>query len=694
MSNRIKRLITVAACAVFTAVFIVIMRFAVPEIPSVPETGGEISYVAANELEDGTYEFNSYSFVIGEDVTAVRISDLPKLGRITKVNYVANKFVTPDSLSPDIEIVDLTKDFDFAEKGTLIFIVMNLDPTSEDFKAQSDALSEFKIGDNWEFEFSLPKIFSASNVYRQANLEARHGEIENYDFINFTTTYDKKTERFSSLAERTSIGLKFYSRRQAINQYQMITVHYQSAGTVYSGLKDCPLIGTQRNVKSILDKSSDLLIAFAVLAALVFAVLIVLSLLKHSIHLIPVIVWIFGIFLMMFPKFLLGQSTSSPLLWSALSRSAVFLTLGGATFSLGRNFGKFPAKYVFTALSGVGFLIAFLHPFVSFAAANVLYVICNILRGTGAVALIVFVAFALLNKSDERIVFETSTAAIIAVAVFASIFVPNAFPVYVNPMFYLCILTALTSFIGIFKVFKDTETANAYLTANLYMEVERQVKDIKAVITERDNLLQFVSHDMKKPLQSSAPIIDALIERETDDEQTKALKIVKQNTSRVIDNLSEVGSYARFNYIAEKSQTVDLFELCEYLFEFHRPDCNANGIILKNTVNKHYKAFVKKQGLENALSNVILNAIEHANCKTITISARTEKNLVILSVADDGKGISETVDVFGAYVSENSDKGGLGLFICKNIVESMNGKLSYDTDDGGTVFHFTLLKAA
>ncbi len=694
MSSRIITLITVAACAVITAVFIVIMNFAVPEITRAPETHGEISYVATTENGDGTFELENYNFVIGEDITAVRISDLQKLNKITKVNYVADKFVSPDSLSPDIEIVDLTKPFDFAEKGTLIFIVMNLDPESADFLEQSEKLAEFRIGDNWEFEFSLPKVFSASNVYLQSNLAARHGEIENYDFINFTTTYDKKTDRFAELAERTSIGLKFYARRQAINPYQMITVHYQSSGTVYSGLKDCPLIGMDRDVKNILEKSQDLLIAFAVLTAVVFVVLIVLSLLKRSKSLIPVIVWIFGIFLMMFPKFILGQSTSLPLLWSALSRSGVFLTLGGAIFALGGNFGKFPARYVFTALTGVGFLIAFIHPFVPFAAARVLYIIYNILRGISAVALMVFVGFAALKKSDSHTVLEISTAAIIAVAVFASLFLPIVFPVYRNSMFYLCIITVLTSFVGIFRMFKDTETANAYLTANLHMEVDRQLKDIKAVITERDNLLQFVSHDMKKPLQSSAPIIDALIERETDEEQIKALGIVKQNTSRVIDNLSEIGSYAKFNYIAEPSQTVDLFELCAYLFEFHRPDCNANGIILKNNVGKHYKAFVKKQGLENAVSNVILNAIEHANCKTVMLSVRAEKNAVILSVADDGKGISGDADVFGAYVSENAENGGLGLFICKNIVESMNGKLSYISTDTGTVFDFTLLKAA
>lgn len=198
---------------------------------------------------------------------------------------------------------------------------------------------------------------------------------------------------------------------------------------------------------------------------------------------------------------------------------------------------------------------------------------------------------------------------------------------------------------------------------------------------------------MKKPLQSSDTLLDTLIEREKDVEQVKALKIIKQNNSRVISNLSEIGSYARFNYIAEQSQITDLYSLCASVYEFHKPDCDANGIILHNAVGKHYKVFVKRQGLENAISNIVINAIEHSNCKTITLSAKTVKNRVILSITDDGKGITDGVDLFGAYGTDKSRTRGVGLFICKNIMESMSGELTYESVSGRTVFHLSLLKA-
>jgi len=708
MSNYVKKILTVALYSLLTLVFIIVMHFAAPKIAPVAETDGEITYYITDYLPDGSFTNRNETAIVGTDVAAVRISDLGKLNVLTSVNYVADKFVSTNSLE-GAQIVDLTQPFEFAEKGTLIFVIMNLDPESEDFREQSERLSQYKIGDHWHFTISLPKIFNASNVYNNGDLVARHGDIENYQFSNFNTNYDIKTEKYSPKVERTNIDLQFYTRRHALNQYRMITIHYQSAGTVYSGINDCPLIGTESAVNKTTEISQNLLIAFAVLSAGVSLILAVLSILKRTKSFISSIVWILGITLMMFPRFLLSQVTVAPLLWMAFTWSAVFLTLGGALMDIGRNFGKIPTKYIFPALMAVGGALAFISPFTPFAAAAALHTTFTVFKAIGAVALIFFTGLAAFDKNDNHVISEIVTIAGIAVAVAASVFLPVVFPVYYNSTFWICIITTATTFVGVFKVFRDTEKANAYLTANLHAEVAWQLKDIKAVISERDDLLRFVSHDMKKPLQLSNTLLDTLIERERDEEQAKGLKIVKQHTSRVINNLSEIGSYTRFNYIAEPSQTVDLYDLCASLSDFHTPDCNANGIILTNLVDKHLKVFVKRQGLENAVSNIVLNAVEHADCKSITLSAKADKNRIVLTVTDDGKGIAEGLDLFKAYSSGGEvaatetggatgtdgkkQTSGVGLYICKNIVESMSGELTYESTPDGTSFHISLLKS-
>lgn len=689
-----KRIIIVAASSLLTVLFILLFFFATPKIASAPETHGEINYSITNYLPDGNYESEDLTAVIGKDVTAVSIEDLVKLNKIDKVNYVADKFVPLRTLDPDIQIVDLTKPFEFAEKGTLIFIVKSLDPEDKDFIKKSEKLSSFKIGENWHFTLSLPKIFNASNVYCQSELIARNGDIENYEFINYTTSYDKMTEHYSPKVKRTTVNLKFYTIRHAINLYQFVTIHYQSSGTFYSGILESPLIGTEDAVTNTCEVSQSLLISFSIFALIVFVVLVVLSILKRTANFLSAIFWILGISFILLPKFVLGQATVIPLVWLALSYSAAFVTLIGAIFSIGRNFGKFPAKMIAVALTAVGGVLAFICPFLPFGAYMVIRKIYVVIKAIGAVATAFFAAVALFFGDEKHSALHISTVGVIAIATLASVFIPNALPAYYNSIFWLCVVAVVLTFVTVFMVFYDTEKANAYLTANLNLEVARQLKDINAVITERDNLLRFVSHDMKKPLQSSASLLDNLILQEKDAEQRKALQIVRQHNARVISNLSEVGDYARFNYVAEPSQNTNLRKLCANIFEFHKPDCEANGIMLINNVDKDFKVFVKRQGLENALSNVILNAIEHSNCTTITIAAKAEKNRVVLSVTDDGKGIAEGLDIFGAYTSELSQRNrGVGLYICRNIIESMNGEMSYDSVWGKTTFYFSLLKA-
>ena len=186
-----------------------------------------------------------------------------------------------------------------------------------------------------------------------------------------------------------------------------------------------------------------------------------------------------------------------------------------------------------------------------------------------AVALTGFIGLAIFDKKDEHGILQTVCAAVIAVAIIASVFMPQIFPAQINPIFWLCATTAFITFISVFIMFSDMKKSNDYLTDNLHKEVERQVKDIKAVIAERDNLLQFVSHDMKKPLTSAVALCDTAIGCETDVEQRKTISIIKQDAERVISNLSEIATYAKLNYLAEPSQVVDMSELCALLYKYH-----------------------------------------------------------------------------------------------------------------------------
>ena len=87
-----------------------------------------------------------------------------------------------------------------------------------------------------------------------------------------------------------------------------------------------------------------------------------------------------------------------------------------------------PTKYIFPALSAVGALFAFLCPFIPFGAADAMRIVCAVFKGVGAVSLCAFIALALICKKDGHGILQTACAAVIAVAVIASLFMPQIFP--------------------------------------------------------------------------------------------------------------------------------------------------------------------------------------------------------------------------------------------------------------------------
>src|SRR3546814_4595280 len=83
--------------------------------------------------------------------------------------------------------------------------------------------------------------------------------------------------------------------------------------------------------------------------------------------------------------------------------------------------------------------------------------------------------------------------------------------------------------------------------------------------------------------------------------------------------------------------------------------------------------------------------------RLLWITSKAEKpGFVRVTVADTGPGISPDIadQLFTAFVSSKSDGMGLGLSICRTIVEAHGGQIWVNLrEGGGTEFHFTLMRA-
>lgn len=128
----------------------------------------------------------------------------------------------------------------------------------------------------------------------------------------------------------------------------------------------------------------------------------------------------------------------------------------------------------------------------------------------------------------------------------------------------------------------------------------------------------------------------------------------------------------------------------------------ANEKSIHTTIDIDHEAasvLVDKVQIQQVLVNLIRNAVEamsNSDERRLTISTMADQaGMVRVTVADTGPGVEPEIaeQLFKAFVSTKSDGMGLGLSICRTIVEANGGRIWMEPgEDGGTRFHFTLMR--
>lgn len=257
----------------------------------------------------------------------------------------------------------------------------------------------------------------------------------------------------------------------------------------------------------------------------------------------------------------------------------------------------------------------------------------------------------------------------------------------------------------------------AYISSTLTRRYQEQVrhsariareKEAAAMLAEREqlraNLLRTISHDLRTPLTTISGNASSLLSNSASfDEETK-----RQLYSDIYsDSLWLIGLVENLLYATRieegrmtlRTSTELLSELMEEAVRHMAPKAQGRSLCV---ALEEELLLVRADGplVVQVLLNLVDNALKYTPAGTpVTITAKKQGAMAEVSVADLGQGIpgSEKDKLFekfycgSAPVADNRRSLGLGLYLCKAIVEAHGGVITAaDNVPHGAVFRFTL----
>lgn len=219
--------------------------------------------------------------------------------------------------------------------------------------------------------------------------------------------------------------------------------------------------------------------------------------------------------------------------------------------------------------------------------------------------------------------------------------------------------------------------------------------------TEREGawreMARQVAHEIKNPLTPMKLSIQYL-QKAIDSNQPNVKQLsgtVANTLVEQIDHLSKIAAdFSQFANIGNINvEEFDLHEVLRSLHELYRTDPNID--IVWRPLHKRIMVRADKTQMNRLFTNLLANAIEAStggNCR-IEMSEEEQDGSIRINIKDNGEGIAPDMQsrIFMPNFTTKSSGTGLGLAMCKSIVEQANGKIWFETSPGmGTVFHVEL----
>lgn len=230
--------------------------------------------------------------------------------------------------------------------------------------------------------------------------------------------------------------------------------------------------------------------------------------------------------------------------------------------------------------------------------------------------------------------------------------------------------------------------------------LEKALEEVKLSSREKDRILRAVAHDLRNPIGGIASLTSVMAEEDYTDEQKEMINLVKETSYNSLELINEILEAANVTSIELNPEPVEINALVNNSVELLRFKAAEKGQqIFFEPLPASQELQISREKIWRVISNMVSNAIKFSPTGAgVYVKVEKDADQVIISVKDNGIGIPEKMQdqVFNMFTSAQrpgtaGEKSfGLGLSICRQIMEKSGGAIWFKSRNDGTTFYISL----
>jgi len=239
---------------------------------------------------------------------------------------------------------------------------------------------------------------------------------------------------------------------------------------------------------------------------------------------------------------------------------------------------------------------------------------------------------------------------------------------------------------------------------DLERKVKERTNEIENLLKQKDEFINQLGHDLKTPLTPLVSLLPIMENTEDDPKSKEMLEVFHRNVDYMKNLVTKTIELARLN----SSNTVfdykdiNLRDVIENCIKDQLIICDNKNIKINNEVEKTIIVKADRLRLGELFNNIFNNSLKYTPIEgTIIVNTTNDEDFVTVSIKDSGIGMNEEQlgKIFNEFYKADKSRhdfrsSGLGLSICRRIVEKHGGKIWAESPGlgKGSTFYLTLLK--